>query len=194
MEADTSESTGTPVSIMFPVNTAFDIYDQYGASVSNPNYEIYSYNNIQYTSKFMDLTTSANANKFLPYLNVDLDDTSENIASEKSSYVFVVIWPGPDGVLNAENADGDDTFSNAGDDVVVGLSFHEWKKLMANRICDQVAFLNYTTRNRKHWFQPYDSKLNKSGRNWVYSTDPEDYKGRYADDDRYFLCSTRYRK
>ncbi|WP_294948201.1 hypothetical protein [Sulfurivirga sp.] len=136
---------------------------------SNNYHTLFTTSGVSATPYLLNSASKADQNILLPYLNIDLNDPNENRANERNSYVAVIIWPGPDGKLAPENADGDDTFANSGDDIVVGISFREWKQAMRDRLCSERAyytdFLGAST-SGKHWILPYNSALNPIGQNW----------------------------
>lgn len=70
------------------------------------------------------------------------------------------------------NADGNRHFFSQGlentgvNDLVVGITFEEWRVAILNRICSQLEKLNQVDANAAYWFNDYDAVQNPSGGNW----------------------------
>jgi len=83
----------------------------------------------------------------------------------------------PSGTLTAVNSDGDRFYSTQPDsngryDLIVGITFAEWKNAISKRVCSEKSSLLNISTSTKHWFNDYHvndpntSKNIPTGSNW----------------------------
>lgn len=89
-----------------------------------------------------------------------------------SGYVALIIVPGDKtGSLQPVNSDGDRFFSNRPSangqrDMIIGISFDDWKNAVFKRICAEKGTLDSLLTTTPHWFNDYDATNIPSGGNW----------------------------
>ncbi|RME60857.1 hypothetical protein D6779_01275 [Candidatus Parcubacteria bacterium] len=93
----------------------------------------------------------------VPFLTID----------NRSGYVALLIDPGPDRVLAAENADGDDRFTRKNnDDIIVGIHYKEWSETVLQRWNNEKSYW-MSFAQQKGWPWAYHPSDNPVGQAWA---------------------------
>ncbi len=101
------------------------------------------------------------------YLNIP-QGTPDASVPDSHRYV-ALLFSSP---LDAKNNDGDAYFFTAGqngvrnDQVVVGISYTEWKAAVERRVCNLKTEMLTTNVNEAFWFNAYDVNNNPTGDDW----------------------------